>query len=284
MVPAPTYLMAQITDCRFTIWSARRSQCRRRRFLDQFLVATLHRAVPLTEMNHSAVLVAKDLDLDMARSLEEFLDVHIAVAERRKRLVLCQRKKLAELVGIADDPHSLAAAAAVAFDHRKAYVGGDLEGRVHIRHNTRDPGTVGTPRLPPVGAPTPCRPRGIWSRVGPMKRCCWLDRLSAIARFRQESVAWVDGIGTGGTSAAAMMFGIRCRRAALGRTDAASSSKSDHAGLAIGLAYTATVPTPSSRHARITRSAISPVGHQHLAEHQRLSLPLGLRRSGRWPH
>src|SRR5271165_6993528 len=46
----------------------------RRRFLDQLLMAALDRAVALAEMNDRAVLVAEDLDLDMARSEKRALE------------------------------------------------------------------------------------------------------------------------------------------------------------------------------------------------------------------
>ena len=52
-------------------------------FLDELLVASLHRAVTLTEVDRVAVLVADDLKLDVSWPLQVFLDVHIAVAERR---------------------------------------------------------------------------------------------------------------------------------------------------------------------------------------------------------
>src|SRR6185503_19221571 len=48
-------------------------QQRRRRLLDDFLVAALDRALALAEINHIAVLVAKHLNFDMARIRDELL-------------------------------------------------------------------------------------------------------------------------------------------------------------------------------------------------------------------
>ncbi len=62
-------------------------------------------------MNHLAVAVAHDLDLDVAWMLEVLLDVHRAVAEGGQRLVLGQVEQLDELICAAADSHSLAATA-----------------------------------------------------------------------------------------------------------------------------------------------------------------------------
>jgi hypothetical protein len=56
---------------------------RRRRLFDQLLVAALDRALALAEVHHVAVVVAEDLELDVARPLDVLLDVHVADAEGR---------------------------------------------------------------------------------------------------------------------------------------------------------------------------------------------------------
>ena len=55
----------------------------RGRLLDQLLVAALHRAVALEEVDAVAVAVADELDLGVARRLEVALDVDGAVLEDR---------------------------------------------------------------------------------------------------------------------------------------------------------------------------------------------------------
>src|SRR5690606_23570364 len=57
-----------------------RSRC----LFDDLLVTALQRAIALAEVNHIAVVVGKDLDFDVARPLEEFLHVDLAVAECRR--------------------------------------------------------------------------------------------------------------------------------------------------------------------------------------------------------
>ena len=52
-------------------------------FLQHLLVAALQRAVALAEMDGLALAVAEDLDFDMARLLEIFLEIDRVVAEGR---------------------------------------------------------------------------------------------------------------------------------------------------------------------------------------------------------
>src|SRR6202521_1571435 len=53
--------------------------------LDELLMTPLYRAVALAQVDDVAVPVAHDLELDVPRALEIFLDVHLTVAERGKR-------------------------------------------------------------------------------------------------------------------------------------------------------------------------------------------------------
>ena len=55
---------------------------RRRRFLDHFLVAALHRAVALAQVHHVAVVVREDLKFDVPRLLQEFFHVNLGITER----------------------------------------------------------------------------------------------------------------------------------------------------------------------------------------------------------
>ena len=59
-----------------------------RRLLDHLLIAALNGALALVQVEHVAVLVAEDLDLDVARVVDELLDEHAIVAEARCRLGL----------------------------------------------------------------------------------------------------------------------------------------------------------------------------------------------------
>ena len=89
---------------------ARRDR-RSRRLFDHFLVPPLQRAVALEEMDDVAVRVGEDLDLDVARPLDETLDVQRARGEGALGLAARRRHRLGGLSGGAHDPHALATAA-----------------------------------------------------------------------------------------------------------------------------------------------------------------------------
>ena len=99
----------------------------RRALLEQLLVAPLDRALALAEVDDGAVMIAEDLELDVARVLDVLLDVDVADAEGRFRLALRGLERLAQLLHVADDAHAAPAAAGHRLDdHRQAEVLGDL--------------------------------------------------------------------------------------------------------------------------------------------------------------
>ena len=106
----------------------RRIEQRRRRLLDDLLIAALDRAFALAEIDHVAVLVAEQLDLDVARVDDELLDEHAVVAERGLRLRLRAREALRNLALRPGDAHALAAAAGRGLDHHRV---ADLVGDLH---------------------------------------------------------------------------------------------------------------------------------------------------------
>ena len=120
---------------------------RARALLDQLLVPALHRAIPLAQVNDPAVGVAQHLDLDVAGPGEVLLDVDVAVAEGRERLVLGQGEELGELLLVVRDPHPLAAAARGGLDDdRETDPARPPRGPPRRRPACpRNPGTVGTP-------------------------------------------------------------------------------------------------------------------------------------------
>ena len=69
----------------------------RRRLLEQLLVPALNRALALAEVHHVAVVIAEDLELDVARRLEVLLDVDVADAERRLGLALRRLERVRQL-------------------------------------------------------------------------------------------------------------------------------------------------------------------------------------------
>ena len=75
--------LAGALRCGFHRFARIRRQCRRRRLLNQLLVAPLDRALALTEREDVAVLVAKHLNLDVPGRRERLLDVE--PSDRRTR-------------------------------------------------------------------------------------------------------------------------------------------------------------------------------------------------------
>ena len=92
---------------------------RRRRFLDHLLVAALDRAFALVQVEDVAVLIAEDLDLDVARVEDELLDEHAVIAERVQPLALGRFKALAHVLLGIGQPHPLAAAASRGLHHHR---------------------------------------------------------------------------------------------------------------------------------------------------------------------
>src|SRR5689334_17204679 len=63
---------------------------RRRRLFHQFLVPSLDRTVTLTQMTHIAILITRNLDLDMTWLFHKFFHVYPVILKRGPRLCLCR--------------------------------------------------------------------------------------------------------------------------------------------------------------------------------------------------
>ena len=86
-------------------------EARRRRFLDDLLVAALDRAVAAAEGAGVAVFVGGDLHFDVSAALDHGFDEEGAVAEGRLRLGGGGAERLGQAFGLLDDPDAAAAAA-----------------------------------------------------------------------------------------------------------------------------------------------------------------------------
>ena len=84
-------------------------------------MAALHRAVALEQIDAVAQRVGEDLDFDVARFGDVFLDQHMVVAEARQRLALARRQRVGEILGFLDQAHALATTTSRRLDqHRVA--------------------------------------------------------------------------------------------------------------------------------------------------------------------
>ena len=92
-------------------------QIRRRRALDDFLVAALDRAVALEEMHGVAVGIAQNLHLDMAGTFDELFEIDFVLAEGSLRLALGFGHFAGELILRADGAHAATTTAPGRFQH-----------------------------------------------------------------------------------------------------------------------------------------------------------------------
>ena len=82
----------------------------RRRFLDQLLVSSLHRAVTLTERTDMSLTVTHNLHLNVPRIDNQLLEIERSVAECRLSLRRCLAERVLKLICVLRDPHAASAA------------------------------------------------------------------------------------------------------------------------------------------------------------------------------
>ena len=92
---------------------------RRGRFLDELLVPPLHRAVALAEVDHLAVRVGEDLDLDVARAQQGTFDQQARIAERSLCFAGCGGERGIEGAVVEHQAHAAPAAAGAGLDHQR---------------------------------------------------------------------------------------------------------------------------------------------------------------------
>ena len=88
----------------------------------------LNRTFALVEMNAVAMMVRQDLDLDMPRPADKFLDKHTVICKTRARLTGCPLKPLTAFIIISGNPHALAAPTCARHEHDGV---SDLSGTTH---------------------------------------------------------------------------------------------------------------------------------------------------------
>ena len=92
---------------------------RRRRLLENFLVAALDGTLALAEPNGIAVLVGQHLHLDVAGIDDRFFDIHFAVAKRTLRLASGGFEGGTKFLAGVHQAHAFAAAAGRSFQHHR---------------------------------------------------------------------------------------------------------------------------------------------------------------------
>ena len=98
----------------------------RGRFLDHLLVAPLHRAVALAQVNDVAVRICEDLELDMARIDHGLLQDQLTRAEGALGLAARGADRIEQFATVGDQPHAAPAAAGRGFHHNRQADGAGL--------------------------------------------------------------------------------------------------------------------------------------------------------------
>ena len=95
-------------------------------------------------MDHIAVAISHDLELDMAGAREILLDIDFAVAECRQCLRASELERARKIFGISRDAHSLAASTRRRLDDdRKPDLAGEFQCVVGLLNRTRRAGNNG---------------------------------------------------------------------------------------------------------------------------------------------
>ena len=92
-------------------FAERRRQRRRWRLLDHFLVPPLNRTLALEEVDDVAVVIGEDLELDVARFIDQPLDIQRAVAEGGRRFTPGLRDRALKRRRVANHLHPDSSAA-----------------------------------------------------------------------------------------------------------------------------------------------------------------------------
>ena len=90
-----------------------------RGFFQHFLVAPLHRAVALEQVNIVALRVAKNLDLNVARALRVFFNQHRIIAKAVDGFAPAGGQGCGEVFGFVHRAHAFAAAAGAGLDQHR---------------------------------------------------------------------------------------------------------------------------------------------------------------------
>ena len=82
-----------------------------RRFFNQFLMISLDRTVPLSQMDYMTVIVRKNLELNMLRMLHKMFQIHRIIAKSCHRFLLGCHKSIFQFILMISHTHAFATAA-----------------------------------------------------------------------------------------------------------------------------------------------------------------------------
>ena len=200
-----------------------RRHSRRRRLFNKLLMAALDGAFPLPEHFDSPMVVTNDLKLDVARSLDEFLHVDVAVRKRRLGFVARLRQEIGEFFRVPANSHAAAAAAGRCLqDDRETDALRQFDGLFRTRHHGLRPGQNRHAVLLHDAAGFLLQAhRADDFRLGTDERdAARLANFGKAGVFAQESVAGMDGGRVGDLGRTDDRWDVQVAAGALGRADA----------------------------------------------------------------
>jgi hypothetical protein len=171
------------------------------RFLDHLLVAALHRAVALAEVDRISKRVGEHLDFHVARVLEELLHVHHGIVEGRAGFAAGHVDRVDQRRLGMHHAHAASAAAARRLDdHRVADGTADLDdflrivgqGALRTGYTGHAGGLHGV-----LGADLVAHQADGFRTRADEGEAGFLDPLAEIGVFGKEAVAGMDGLGVG---------------------------------------------------------------------------------------
>ena len=166
--------------------------------LQHLLVAALNGTVPLSQMNHVAVLIRHNLELDVAGLLDVFLNIHGVVGKSLYGLHLGRVEVLREIRLAPGDTHALAAAAGGRLDHhRKADGFGHLQGLCGLVNRLLAAGHHGHARIHHGAAGLGLVPHPVNDLSGRPDEgdVALRAELGELGVFRQKAKTRMDGVG-----------------------------------------------------------------------------------------
>src|SRR3984885_347423 len=159
-------------------------------------MAALHRTFALAEINAMAMLVGKELDLDVAGTFDELFEINLARSEGALGFTLRGLKRSFEFIAMSDRAHAFTAATGRCLEHHRI---ADLAGhRICLFERGKAPGRARNARhtglvrrlagadLRPQGA------HGVCGRTDEFDRRL-LAGFGEAGVLGEESIAWMDG-------------------------------------------------------------------------------------------
>jgi len=184
-------------------------------------VTPLDAALALAEVNGVAVHVGQNLELDMARAVQQLLQIHGAVAESGLGLAVRGGQRRVQLRLLADDAHPLAAAARRRLDHQREANAVRLvaqrpvvQAGLRPRHNRHTGPLHQLARSQLVAHPAD----GVRRRADPHQPRV-NDRLGELGSLAEEAIAGVHRICTGAPGHVNQLADVQVALARAGRAD-----------------------------------------------------------------